>query len=148
MSNFLKTFRLSDQFKIPISISIIFLLLCISPVLPTIGLYLNGGLLGVVDRFLFDKNNSRNSNIFLTNCIVNLVLSIYFFVLFSVTKKSWVQVVFSALSIIFLYYFIAFILLDKFESGSETFLFFIPGLLSCLAFNIAVILKFTFTSRS
>jgi hypothetical protein len=147
MSNFIKHFQLSDPFKISFVISLILLSLCISPDLPTIGLYLNGGLLSVVDRLLLDKKNTVSSNIFLLNYIVNLGLAILFFVVFSVTNKRWVKVVFSALSVIFFYYFLLFLLADKLESWSESFIFFILALLSCLWLNIAVILKYTFSKK-
>lgn len=147
MSNFIKHFQLSVPFKISFVISIILLSLCISPAVPTFGLYLNGGLLSLVDRLLFDKKNAVSSNLFLLNYIVNLGLSIVFFVVFSVTNIRWVKVVFSALSVIFFYYFLLFLLADKLESWSESFIFFILALLSCLLLNIAVILKYIFSKK-
>lgn len=133
---------------IPIIVSILFLLATIYPVLPIMGLYLDGGLLGIVEDIFFDKGEKGATQILLLNWIINVGLSTYSFILFVSVKKPWLKVLFSILTITFLYYFFVFIFMVKYEATmSPYFFYFIPSLLSCILFNTALIIRDLLVSR-
>jgi hypothetical protein len=141
-------FRLSEPFGIPIIVSIIFLLLSIYPVLPMIGLYLNGGLFGVFEDIFFEESDNRDSNLMILNWAINFGLSVYFFILFIAVKKTWAKIIFTVLSILFLFYFLVFTFMTQYEDALSNYIFFIVlSLLSCIGFNIAVTIRHVVSSR-
>ena len=146
--NHFKSLQLKQPFTIPLIVSAVFIALCIYPVLPVIGLYLNGGLLGIIEDFFFDQRKNDDSSMWLSNWIVNGSLSVCFFVLFSVTTRTGLKFLFSTLCILFIFYFIVWYFIDNDEETDYwVTVFIVPALMACISFLIAVVIKYRFKSQ-
>lgn len=124
---------------IPVIVSLTFIISCFIPVFQVVIMTLDGGLLSITNKLLFNDNSTTIDT---TNWIVNFSLSALFLFLYAISKKRWTQTIFSILSIIFLFCFISFMTGDKYENTEPYFLYFmVAGLISGLILCIAATIK-------
>ncbi|SHF98581.1 hypothetical protein SAMN05443549_1011087 [Flavobacterium fluvii] len=128
---------------IPLIVSGTFLISCFVPVLQIIILTFDGGLLSYFNKIIFNDNYSKFGT---TNWIVNFSLSILLLVFLLRAKTRLTQILFSILSIIFLFSLIAFIFMADDKTADPVdpepyFLYFvieslISGIILCAIVKI------------
>jgi hypothetical protein len=117
----------------PLIVTGAFVLSCLMPIIQILFLTLDGGLQAIVIKLLFQDNQAKSNA---ANWLVNLSLSIIFLVLFYKTKTLSGRIIFSILSLIFIFCFFAFLAIDINGETDPYFLYFVivslaSGLILC-----------------
>ena len=119
--------------KIPLIVTGAFVLSCLMPVIQILIMTIDGGLLAIVNKLIFEDKPVK---VDATNWIVNFSLSVLFLVLFYKTSSMVGKVTFSMLAFIFLFCFFAFLTGDSYGLTNPYFLYFmlvslVSGLFLC-----------------
>ena len=129
---------LKKIYTIPVIVTLTFIVSCFIPVFQVLIMTLDGGLLSISNKLLFNDNSTTIDT---TNWIINFSISVLFLFLFAYSKARLIQTFFSILSIIFLFCFISFMTGDKYGNTNPYFLYFmvagmVSGLILCIAATI------------
>ena len=124
-----------------LSPSAIFMLLSFIPLLQLIFPTYNGGLLFIVDNFIFNDHSNTTE---ITNWIVNFPLSILFLIFYYNSKTKKTELTFSILFLIFSFCFIFFQISEilSYEVKPYFLLSLIESFLSAIILNITWLVKY------